>query len=250
MINKVKFKLREHIPKTQKGSRVIKVIICFVAAAVVTASIFTAQQSQNKVTTVIKPIKTIEAGSRIRASDLKEIEVGEYGLPAGVISTKEKITGKYAKSDIYPSDFITKERLIEKQKTPFTEMPENRKIMSFTVSNLAASVACNIKSGDIIQVIYSIADPTGMTNETTVYTPESLKRLKVIDIKDANGVVQPGQKNFGQPLPEVGKGNSISSESTESFIPSVVTVYVTDEQAAELYRAEQAKSIYTILVER
>lgn len=240
MIGNLNFKIKNYLPKSQKNNRIIKISLCFIIAFILTASIFIAAQKQNKVITVIKPSKYITSGTKIKDSDLKEVEVGEYGLPDNTIISKDKIVGMYAKSDLYTSDFITNEKLTTKKAESFITLKKDEKIMSFTVSNLAASVASNIKIGDKIQIIYSVItmDELGINSNSEILSPECLKQLTVIDIKDVNGYKQNGDK----------KDKNLYSNT--SFIPSVITVAVNEEQAQELYKAELSKNIYVIFVER
>ena len=243
MLDSIKFKVREHLPKSQRSSRIFKTLLCFIIAIALTASIFVGVQSQKKVVMVIKSTKILEPGTRITELDLKLKEVGEYGLPEGIIISKDQVVGKYVKSDttIYPADYITPEKLTTKKEEPFTAVNGNKKIMSFSVTNLAASVASNIEPGDIIQVLYSenVTDQNGLNTRSTVITPDCLKTLNVIDIKDANGLTRDATDSESSKL-----------YSTTSFIPAVITVVVDDIQAAELYKAEMSKSIYAIFVER
>ncbi|MDD4566237.1 MAG: SAF domain-containing protein [Eubacteriales bacterium] len=240
MFGKLKLTMRERLPKSEKNSRLMKAAICFAIAILCTMSVYAAQQEQTSLVSVVKAGKTIPAGTQIKASDIKVVEVGSYGLPEDAAKEAKFVAGKYARSDIYTSDFITPDKISEKQEDPFSGISGNRKIMSFSVSNLAASVANNIKVGDTIQVIYgeTATDPSG--NETIItVAPDCLKNLTVIDIKDVGGYEQNAEKV-----------NSSGIYSASSFIPAVVTVEVDDEQADALYKAEMAKNIYVIFILR
>lgn len=241
MFDKIKLTLRERLPKSQRNSRILKVIVCFVIAAACTGSIYAEQQKQNTLVSVVKATKNIIAGDQISASDVVSVEVGSYGLPGDVIKSADQVVGKYAKTDIFVSDLIIPDKLSEKQEDHFSGLSKDKKIMSFTVSNLAASVANNIKVGDTIQVIYgeTAKDPSGMNEVVNTIAPEYLKNLTVIDIKDAGG--------YGQNAENQEDSNIYSSSS---FIPAVVTVEVDDIQADALYKAEMSKSIYIIFIAR
>ena len=242
MLEKIQFKMRERLPKSQKSNRLFKAGICFLIAIASTVTIYAEQQDQNMLISIVKVKHILSAGTQIKSTDLEAVEVGEYGLPADVITSEDKVAGKYAKTDLYPSDSITPDKISDAREDPFSGISSNKKIMSFTVSSLAASVANNIKVGDIIQVIYgqTTVDASGLNGDTATIAPECLQRLKVIDIKDANGYVQETDK----------KGGGTSIYSASSFIPSVITVEVDDVQAAELYKAELSESIYVLFVER
>jgi pilus assembly protein CpaB len=243
MFEKIRITLREHLPKSQRNARIIKVVLCFTVAVISTAAVYQMQQDQNTLVEVVKPTEHIRAGSLIKATDVKTVEVGGYGLPDGVVKSEDQVIGRYAKTDLFPSDYIIPDKLSRSQEDPFSGSSDGRKIMSFTVSNLAASVAGNIRPGDTIQVIYSETsyDQSGLSGQTSVVMPEVLTRLQVIDIKDAEGYSR-----------EESIHNSDGARLYEptSFIPSVITVYVNDEQAAELYKAEQTKNVYAIFIER
>ena len=241
MLDTIKFKMGEWFPKSQKSKNLLKAIMCFVTAIIITASIFVSQQAKSTVITVVKPAKIITEGSRIKESDLVTVEVGEYGLPKEALKNINLIVGKYAGTDIYPTDYITAVKLTDKKFQPFRTIKENERIMSFTVPTLAASVASNINVGDKIQVMYSeaITEQRGIEREALITAPECLNSLEVIDIKDANGYTRGQEKTEGAKSYEV-----------TPFVPSVITVIVNNEQAAELYKAEQTKSIYAVFIKR
>lgn len=233
--------MRERLPKSQKNSRMIKVAACFLIAAISTSLVYAATEESRDTVMVVTVAKKITAETELKKSDLQMTEVGAYGLSSEVISSEDQVIGKYAKTDLYPTDYLIPEKLVGKQEDPFSASYTDRKIMSFTVSSLAASVANNIKTGDKIQVIYgqTSMDQAGINNMTSILQPECLKALTVIDIKDADGY----QK-------ENGKTGNVNPYETTTFIPSVITVFVDDEQATELYKAELSKNIYVIFISR
>ena len=210
-------------------------------AAISTSLVYAATEESRDTVMIVKVTKKVIAGTELKKSDLQLAEVGAYGLPTDVIASVDMVIGKYAKTDLYPSDNLIPDKLTDKQEDPFSATSAGRKIMSFTVSTLAASVANNIKTGDIIQVIYgqTALDQTGINSMTNISTPECLNNLTVIDIKDADGYKQ-----------ENGKTGNVNPYETTSFIPSVITVFVDDEQAIELYKAELSKNIYVIFTSR
>lgn len=244
MFNKLKSKAGENFPKSKKNSRIFKVVLCFAIALALTASIFVGVQSQKDVVSVVKSMKTLQPGDKIKSSDLELVEVGKYGLSDKVLKSEDEVVGKYVKEEttIYPDDYITTEKLTSEKQDPFSSIKSGKGIMSFTVPNLAASVANNLRVGDTIQVIYSeqVADPTGMsTGGYNVVTADCLKKLTVIDIKDAAGVE-----------PNDSKSSSANLYKSEEFIPSVITVEVDDAQALELSKAELSKNVFVVFKER
>jgi len=241
MFKKIKIKMRERLPKSQKNNRMIKLIACFLIAAISTSLVYAATEESRDTVMIVKVSKKITAGTEIEKSDLQMAEVGAYGLPSDVIASEDMAIGKYAKTDLYPSDNLIPDKLTDKQEDPFSVASTDKKIMSFTVSTLAASVANNIKTGDEIQVIYgqTSLDQTGINSLTNISAPDCLNGLTVIDIKDADGYKQ-----------AIGDKENVNPYETTTFIPSVLTVFVDDQQAIELYKAELSKNIYVIFISR
>ena len=60
---------------------------------------------------LLKVTKTISANTKITDDMLKEVNVEYDSVPSEAIRSKSDIVDKYAKSTIYPSDFITQEKL-------------------------------------------------------------------------------------------------------------------------------------------
>lgn len=241
MIKKLKFKMKEHLPKSQRTEKMVKAAVCFLIAIMAAVSVNVSAQQKVDMIQVVKASHVISAGTEITASDLEEVETVGYGLPKDVLTSKDQVAGKYAAADIYPSDPIIPAKLTDAKTDPFMSLAGDKKIVSFTVTSLAASVAGNIRAGDIIQVVYaeSSMDPASLNSQLNPVEPDSLKRLKVVDIKDSDARYA-----------DSGKGeNSILKTDTE-FIPSTITVLADEAQAKELYKAELTGNIYVRFVER
>lgn len=241
MIKKLKFKVKEHFPKSQRTGKMVKAAVCFLVAIMATVSVNVSAQQKVDLVQIVKASHVIRAGTEITVSDLEEVEAVGYGLPKDVLTSKEQVTGKYAAADIYPSDPIIPAKLTDAKADPFLSLAADKNIVSFTVKTLAASVAGNIKAGDMIQVVYAASsiDATSLNSQVDPVEPDCLRRLTVVDIKDSDGYYADSGK----------EGNSIIKSSAK-FIPSTITVLADEIQAKELYKAELTGNIYVRFIER
>jgi hypothetical protein len=242
MLEQLRITLRGRLSKSKTTARILIAIFCFAVAAVSALAMSQVLQAQGTLVEVVKPSVHIAAGTQIQAGDVVLVQVGEYGLPGNVATGKIQVVGQYAKTDLYPEDTITLGKLSPRREDPFLGDLAGKKIMSFTVPNLAASVAGNIRTGDIIQIIYSNEGQgvEGRAREIETIMPEALQNLMVVDIKDADG--------YNREQTESGDVSGLYG--TDAYIPSVITVYVNDLQAAELHKAERSKSIHVIFIRR
>ena len=90
-------------------NKIVVAVICFVLAMIIAFIIVPSKNHDGERVNVIKVTKTISANTKITDDMLKEVNVEYDSVPSEAIRSKSDIVDKYAKSTIYPSDFITQE---------------------------------------------------------------------------------------------------------------------------------------------
>ena len=93
-------------------NKIVVAVICFVIAMIIAFIIVPSKNHDGERVNVIKVTKTISANTKITDDMLKEVNVEYDSVPSEAIRSKSDIVDKYAKSTIYPSDFITQEKAI------------------------------------------------------------------------------------------------------------------------------------------
>lgn len=164
--------------------RIIIAIICIAIALLlcfVLAPFISAKSSGNM--TVIRAKEYIKAGQMIKEEDIETISVGKYNLPQSIITNKDDIIGKYAKSDIYKSDYFYSEKLILTKLSKdniFSSLGSNeRYAYSINVQNMSYGVGNSLEYGDIVSII--------VNENGNSYIPKDLSSLMIISLKTNQG---------------------------------------------------------------
>ena len=96
---------------------------------------------------------TISANTKITDDMLKEVNVEYDSVPSEAIRSKSDIVDKYAKSTIYPSDFITQEKLsVIDTSSNLYSLKDGETAVSVTMKTLSKSVSGKILIGDAVQL--------------------------------------------------------------------------------------------------
>ncbi len=182
--------------------------------------------SSNKIT-VCQVTENISKGELITSSDVTLVEIGSFGLTDGMLTSKDEIVGKYAKSDIYANVNIYPDMLTDKIDTSddiFDSLDGEKIAMSITIQSLASGVSDNLKNGDIVSIV--------VVNGLESSIPTDLTYVKVITTTSSSGV----------------DSDQISDDEKE--LSSTVTLLVTPEQAELLANYEANSKIHLTLVSR
>lgn len=93
-------------------NRIFLSIICIIIAAVISFVLLPRFYEDKSVTVmVLRAAGDIKAGTEITDKHLATVEVGEYGLPEGIINDKDSILGKIALTDIAKGDYFFPQKL-------------------------------------------------------------------------------------------------------------------------------------------
>ena len=94
------------------GNRTVIGIVCIVAALAICFGIAPLVNRLNDgKTEIVRICQTVIKGSQIGEGDVETVKVGAYNLPAGVLTKKEDVVGKYATGDLYPGEYILPARI-------------------------------------------------------------------------------------------------------------------------------------------
>ena len=214
-------------------NRTIIGIICIVVAVIIT---FVIAPLINNVTngavSTVRLNQDVKQGSVITDAMLEDIEVSKNLVSKEIITERNEIVGKYASSNLYSGDLITKTKLTENGNTAddvFSSLDGTNVAISVTVDSLASGLSGKLQNGDIVSFIITRND----TNQAT--TPPQLRYMKVVTTTTADGI----DKN------EVIKNDDGSFE-----LPSTITVLANNEQAKLLAEYEGTTNIHVALVYR
>ena len=214
-------------------NRTIIGIICIIVAVIIS---FVIAPLINNVTSgavsTVRLNQDVKQGSVITETMLEEIEINKDALPKDNISKKSHIVGKFAASNLYSGDVITKAKLTEDGNTAddvFSSLDGSNVAISVTVDSLASGLSGKLQNGDIVSFIITRND----TNQST--TPPQLRYMKVVTTTTADGI---------------DKNEIIKNDDGSFELPSTITVLANNEQAKLLAEYEGTTNIHVALVYR
>lgn len=136
---------------------------------------------------VVRLKRTVPAGNKIEDKDLELIEIGVYNLSDNIIRSKEKVSGKYAKSALYAGMYPVEEALSE---TPLQTdlylngIPEDKYAVSVTVQNYAAGLSSKLLQGDIVSLVIKRQSADG---SIICEIPDTLMYMEVLSATQESG---------------------------------------------------------------
>lgn len=214
-------------------NRTVIGIICMVLAIAVT---FLVAPLVNRLASdtvyVVRLSEDVKQGAPISDAQLETVEVKIETLPAGVITEKSEIIGKYAVSALYDGDYLTAGKLTKEANTAadvFASLDGTKLAISFTIDSFAAGLSGKLQNADIVSIIVTDKE----TGKTTI--PAELKYVKVITTTTAGGI---------------DKDSVVQNDDGSYELPSTVTVLANTEQAKLLAKYEESSSMQTALVYR
>lgn len=214
-------------------NRTIIGIICIIVAVII--SFVIAPLINNLTSGAVSTVRLnqdVKQGSVITETMLEEIEINKDALPKDNISEKSHIVGKFAASNLYSGDYITKSKLTEDGNTAddvFSSLDGSNVAISVTVDSLASGLSGKLQNGDIVSFIITRND----TNQAT--TPPQLRYMKVVTTTTADGI---------------DKNEIIKNDDGSFELPSTITVLANNEQAKLLAEYEGTTNIHVALVYR
>lgn len=214
-------------------NRTVIGIICMVLAVAIT---FVVAPVVNKLTGDTTPIIRLSAdvkqGVQISDAQIETVEVKTDTIPAGAITQKAAVIGKYAASNLYAGDFFIPAKLTDEANTAddvFTSLDGSKLAVSVTIDSFAAGLSGKLKNGDIVSIIVTDKE----AGKTSI--PAELKYVKVITTTTAGGI---------------DKDSIVANEDGSYELPSTITVLATTTQAKILAGYEESASMQAALVYR
>lgn len=212
-------------------NRTILGIICIALAVALVFGIspFLSALSSQKID-VVQLNKQITEGKKITEEDVVMVQVGKQGTSKNIITKKEDVVGKYAKTDIYPETNLIPAMLSEKASNAdavLSTLDGNHVAISITVPSFAAALSAKLENGDIVSVVVNEMEDT--------YIPRELTYVRVITTTTQTGIDQ----------------DDLSADATgNESLPATITMVVTPEQAKLLAQYEAKASMHLALVYR
>ena len=207
---------------------VLSLLICFALTPLF-------NQSVSQKTTIVRVVKDVKSGNEITKDTMQTVEVGGYNLPEDVIRQSEAVIGKYAKTDLFPGDYILSEKISDvpaAENAYLYSLTGDKQAISISIKSFAQGLSGKLISGDIVSVIA----PDYRKQGSTVIPPE-LTYVEVIGVTASTGY----DTNTG----EQSKDNADGRE-----LPATVTLLVSPEQAKILAGLESDGKLHLSLVYR
>ena len=203
--------------------------LCIITSAMLAFIVVPMLNNSKSQTEVIVKVKTdIQAGTKIDESMIIETEVGSYGLPENTITDKADIIGKYSNCDIKKEDIIIMSKLSEYAADERLDriLANGQKLITVTVSSIAAGVGNHLRAGDLVSVILyddNVVEAFGELKNIEIY---SIENVEAVNIEDAN------------------------AEENEERIAATVTLVVNDAQAQKLVYSEYSGKLHIVFERR
>jgi len=225
-------------------NRIFLSIICITIAAVISFVLLPRFYEDKSVTVmVLRAAGDIKVGTEITDKHLATVEVGDYGLPEGIINDKDLILGKIALTDIAKGDYFFSQKLgVFLVNELFDRIVKNnQRLVTVSVPSVADGLSSHLQSGDIVTVAVFLEQASdGEDSSPQVILYPELKGLEVYSVENART----------QDTAEVRKQQSESQSSTGDPVPKAITLIVTEAQAERLIEAEYTGKLHMILEKR
>lgn len=215
--------------KIFKNRTVVGIICIIFAILILFISLPLYKDTFSEKTSIVRMREDVSRGSVITESMLETADVGKYGLPDEVLTDKSEIIGKYAKADLFKSDYLTANKFADKLDTASSmlmSLGKDKLAMSVTLSSFASGVSGKIESGDIVSVI-------AVSDDKDAKIPQTLKYVKVVSCTTSDGF---------------DIDDKTKKEDDDNNAPVTATLLVSDVQAIELADLEKQSAVHLALV--
>lgn len=181
-------------------------------------------RSRSDTTTVFRFADTVSAGTMIEEGMLTEHIIGSYGLPSSVVKEKDKIIGRYVNQTMTKDELILENMLSDYATNQRLDsiLAEGKKLVTVTVTSLAAGMGSMLQNGDIVSV-FNYADGVVST---------AVNNLEIYCIVN-----------------DTGRNIEEEADDTEK-LAAVITLIADDEQAKKLIQAEYAGKLHLVFEKR
>jgi len=229
-------------------NRIFLSILCILIAGVISFMLLPKlYKDKAETVTVLRVAADISKGEKIENRHIAEVEVGKYGLPDNIINDKSLVIGKIAKTSMVKGDYIFPQKIADFATDEKMDriIKEDKKLVTVSVSSIAAGLSSHLKSGDIVTVAVFL-NPKESSNGEQSASPKvmiypELKSLEVYSVENSR------TQSTEQAREQQQADNKTSSNDP---IPKTVTLIVTEAQAVKLIEAEYTGKLHMILEKR
>jgi len=211
--------------------------LCLIISGVI-AFIIVPQQnkSMSNAVEIVRVTKQIEKNTVITEDMLEFSKVMPLGLPENIIKEKQAVIGKIATVTLMPEDNLIPQKFADTQSITNKELYDmdnaDRLAVSVSVKSLAASLSGKLLPGDVVSVYGYLTDEKALANFSDLMYVEVLAvtndKAEDMDTRKADG----------------------ETDTSDTVIPSAVTLSVNRNQARELVELENKGSIHIVFVGR
>lgn len=205
-------------------SILLAALIAFVAIPMVNK---TTRATRN----VVRINQPIAENVQITADLLSVVEVGSYNLPADVISDPNAIVGKFAATNLLPTDNLVPTKFKDYRSATdeflYEITNENLVAISVTVGDLQTQVSGKLQKGDIVSVY--VVGRDSVTGEYGAVLHDELKYMQIDALVNSSG--------------------EDTTASDNKMISSVV-FSCTESQARKLITLQSTGALYLVHVGR
>ena len=214
-------------------NRTLLGLICIILAV---AIVFLVSPIVNRMTngeiTVVRLAEDVKQGAKITDKQIEAVKVKASTIPNNILKNQKDIVGKYAASDLYAGDYLTKTKLSGEANTAndvFAGLDGTKVAVSFTIDSFAAGLSGKLYNGDIISILIYDRE----VDKEKAFIPPELKYVKVITTTTDNGIDKDAVKQ---------------NEDGTTDLPSTVTVLVNTTQARLIAKYEGEATMQAALV--
>ena len=212
-------------------NRTVLGLVCIVLALVLAFVIapFVNKFSDSR-SEVLRVKQTVAQGHRLTGDDIESVSVGNYNLPADILTNPEEVIGKYAAVGMTKGDYLFASKLTDTADTAndvFKSLDGSQVAVSVTIPSFAGGLSGKLQNGDIVSMIVYSAEK----KESSI--PEALKYVRVITATTAAGL---------------DKDELVQKEDGTYELPTTLTLLVTDYQAKLLAEYENYGKMHAALV--
>ena len=192
---------------------------------------------------VLRASEEIPMGTEIKDNHLTIVEVGNYGLPEGVINDKDTVLGKVAQTNIIKGDYFFPQKLggflVNELLDRITK--NNQRLVTISVPSIAAGLSSHLQNGDIVTVAVFLEQASdGQHSSPQIIIYPELKGLEVYSVENART----------QDTAEMREQQKNGQSPNGDTVPKAVTLIVTEAQAEKLIQAEYTGKLHIIFEKR
>lgn len=219
------------IMKTQTSRIILAVLAILLSAFTIFFIVPAVQGTANEEVSFWVAQENIGQGQLITEDNVTTALTANKYLPAGVITDKEQLIGKYAAIAISAGDTMFANKVSDTSSNPAewtAELDSEHVAVSFTIRNFAAGLSAKIQANDIISIIAMEKDAE------TPSIPAELTYVRVLAVT-ANTAEE-----------------YVASKDSQDVkaLPVSITVLATPEQAIKVAELDMNGNIYVALVSR